>query len=113
MARKKRAAKDRREHTNRYAGAHDAQAVLDFHGLGSIDGKTVKQKTEAFIRASKARQLTCVRIVTGKGNRSMGEPLVGPQVRRTLQALAKEGLVLAFQAERLDRGGEGALRVDL
>jgi DNA-nicking Smr family endonuclease len=107
------ARKERREHANRYAAANDAQDVLDFHQLGPLDGKTIKQMTQAFIESAHAKQLTCVRIVTGKGNRSKGDPLVGPQVRRTLNALAREGRVRAFQSERLDRGGDGAMRIEI
>ena len=107
------ARKERRTHANRYAGSNDAQAVLDFHGHGALDGQTVKQMTEAFIKEARAKGHTCVRIVTGKGNRSQGKALVAPQVRRTLGALSKDGLVSDFHTERIDRGGDGALRIEL
>jgi len=105
--------KKRRTHENRYADALAPQDVLDFHEFGLINGQTVKRETERFIRRARSRGYTCVCIVTGKGRRSRGRPLVAPQVKRTLQTLKADGQLRSVQPERLDRGGEGALRIEL
>ncbi|MDA1193854.1 MAG: Smr/MutS family protein [Planctomycetota bacterium] len=98
---------------NRYAGANEPDDILDFHTLGPVQSGEVKRCTEAFVRASAKAGHARLRIVTGKGLHSSGDPVVKPQVARTLRALEIEGLVAGFAPERLDRGGDGAFVVTL
>lgn len=98
---------------DKYRHLQEPEAEFDFHDRGVLDGAKVKQMTEEFVRASVRQGLRRVRIVTGKGRRSQGAPLVGPQVRRTLTALQREGIVLRFTDSRVGEGGEGAVDVVL
>jgi len=98
---------------NRYGHLNEPQAVLDFHDQGSLSGQAIQQRTRAFIEDAVSAGHARVRIITGKGLHSRGEPRARPQVLRTLGRLEGEGLIRAFQAETLQAGGEGALRVDL
>lgn len=88
--------------------------MLDFHGRGAgFESKQVRAETLRFLDDARRRGLHQVRIVTGRGLHSRGEPVVRPQVERTLRELEREGRVRGFQTERVDRGGDGAFRVDL
>ena len=98
---------------NRYGHLNEPQAVLDFHDRGGLSGQVIQQETRAFIEAAVSAGHARVRIITGKGLHSRGEPRAKPQVLRTLGKLEREGLIRAFHAETLQAGGEGALRVDL
>lgn len=98
---------------NKYAHFGEPEATLDFHDELVFDRATVKRMTESFIRDAVARGLQRVRIVTGKGLHSSGPPLVGPQVRRTLEQLRREGAVARFADAKVRDGGEGAVDVVL
>lgn len=98
---------------NRYAHLREPDDELDFHGTGPIRGAEIKRRTIDFIRAAAKRGCTRVRIITGQGRHSAQGPVVKPQVERTLAALEDEGTVRTWRPERLDRGGDGALLVEL
>lgn len=98
---------------NRYAHLNEPDDELDFHGLGTLGGAEVKQRTIAFVEGAAARGCTRVRIITGKGLHSAGAPKVRPQVARTLDALEARGTIQSYRPERRDRGGDGAFLVTL
>ena len=104
---------ERRRSTNRYEALNAPGDILDFHGDGSITGQQVKHRTIAFISASAKNGHERVRIITGKGTHSNNDPIVRPQVERTLQALVHEGVVKSYRTENDHDGGDGAFRVDL
>lgn len=86
---------------------------LDFHGRPGLEAKVVHREVVAFLARCRKEGISRVRIVTGKGIHSRGAPLVKPQVERTLKRLLAAGEVRMFHGERLDAGGDGAIRVDL
>ena len=98
---------------NRYAGHNEPEGVLDFHDFGRIDPGTVHKETLAFVKAASKRGLSRLRIVTGKGNRSAGKPVVKPQVERTLRQLEQDGVISSYRPEKVGAGGEGAFFVRL
>lgn len=82
------------------------QAKLDLHGL------TAKEATvaaDAFIREAKQRRLNTVRIITGKGLHSQGEPVLRELIEEKLLEWKAEGLVLAFQWERQHKMRSGSV----
>lgn len=103
----------RRRAVNRYAQANQPDATLDFHQRPGLTSKDVHHCVLEFVRAQLAKGARRLRIVTGKGLHSAGDPLVRPQVERSLRRLEKEGAVRHWVSEPLDAGGQGALRVDL
>jgi DNA-nicking Smr family endonuclease len=91
----------------------DGVPELDFHGRPGLVAQVVHREVLAFIARCRTAGITRARVVTGKGLHSEGRPVVRPQVERTLRRLMASGEVRLFHTERLDAGGEGALRVDL
>jgi DNA-nicking Smr family endonuclease len=82
------------------------QDHLDLHGLS---GEEAALATGAFLAESKRRGLRCVRIVHGKGLRSVGrEPVLKKRIRRLL---TRRDDVLAFVEPRSSEGGGGAVVV--
>jgi len=82
------------------------QDHLDLHGL-SADEATLA--TAQFLAQSKRHGLRCVRIVHGKGLRSVGrEPVLKRRIRRLL---TRRDEVLAFAEPRSSEGGGGAVVV--
>ena len=98
---------------NKYSHLQDPDDSFDFHDRGILDGSQVKQLTEEFVADARRRGLRRVRLVTGRGVHSAGDPVVGPQVRRTLEALRKVGIVERFGDAKVFEGGEGAVDVIL
>lgn len=98
---------------NRYADLQEPEDVLDFHDLGRVSNTEVKRETLAFLADASTRGLTRVRIVTGRGNRSAGKPIVRPQVERTLRRLEQDGEIESFRTEKIGAGGDGAFFVRL
>lgn len=114
---------------NKYESLRQPEATLDFHhddtgsGVGVrhpdaprdeiLDGKTVKRRTEEFVARCAKAGMSRIRIITGKGIHSRGKPLVGPQVRRTLEHLRKQALIETWSEAREDEGGSGAIDVRL
>jgi len=82
------------------------QDHLDLHGLNAEQAALA---TAEFIADSKRRGLRCVRIVHGKGLRSVGrEPVLKRRIRRLL---TRRDDVLAFAEPRSSEGGGGAVVV--
>ena len=82
------------------------QDHLDLHGMV---GDEAALATAKFMAESKKRGLRCVRIVHGKGLRSVGrEPVLKKRVRRLLM---RRDDVLAFVEPRAVHGGSGAVVV--
>ena len=82
------------------------QDHLDLHGLNAEEATVA---TAQFLTDSKRRGLRCVRIVHGKGLRSVGrEPVLKRRVRRLL---TRRDEVLAFAEPRSSEGGGGAVVV--
>jgi len=82
------------------------QDHLDLHGLNAEEAALA---TAEFIAQSKRRGLRCVRIVHGKGLRSVGrEPVLKRRIRRLL---TRRDDVLAFAEPRSSEGGGGAVVV--
>lgn len=98
---------------NKYRHLQEPQATLDFHDEGVLDGSAVKRATESFIAECLGRGFERVRLITGKGRHSKGRPVVGPQVRRTLEALEAAGKVVSFGDAKVGEGGAGAVDVVL
>lgn len=94
---------------NKYSHFQQPEATLDFHDLGVLDGATVKRMTSEFVADAQARGLCRVRLITGKGRHSKGDPLVKPQVQRTLEELRRAGVIESFADARIDQGGAGAV----
>ena len=82
------------------------QDDLDLHGMS---GDEAALATAAFLAECKRRGLRCVRIVHGKGLRSVGrEPVLKRRIRRLL---TRRDEVLAFVEPRAVQGGGGAVVV--
>jgi DNA-nicking Smr family endonuclease len=87
-------------------GLYRIESEIDLHGL------TVSQaaaQLNAFLRAARARQLRCVRVIHGKGLRSGTR---GPVLKNTVNVLLRRAdAVLAFASARPVAGGTGATLV--
>ena len=82
------------------------QDDLDLHGL---TGDEAVAQTAVFLADCMRRGLRCVRIVHGKGLRSVGrEPVLKRHVRKLL---TRKSEVLAFVEPRSTEGGSGAVVV--
>ena len=82
------------------------QDHLDLHGL---TGDEAVAETAVFLAEARRRGLRCVRIVHGKGLRSVGrEPVLRKRIRKLL---TRRDEVLAFVEPRGHHGGSGAVVV--
>ena len=82
------------------------QDDLDLHGL---TGDEAALEMATFLSGARRRGLRCVRIVHGKGLRSVGrEPVLKRRIRRLL---TRRDEVLAFVEPRAAHGGGGAVVV--
>ena len=82
------------------------QDDLDLHGMIADEAALA---TAEFIAASRRRGMRCIRIVHGKGLRSVGrEPVLKKRIRRLL---TRRDDVLAFVEPRAVHGGGGAVVV--
>ena len=87
-------------------GRYHIAAELDLHGLTSDQAR---QALKEFLVECEWRRYSCVRIITGKGNRSGDRgPVLKPRVSRWLRKCAD---VHAFSTARPNDGGSGALYV--
>jgi DNA-nicking Smr family endonuclease len=87
-------------------GAYRVESEIDLHGL-TVDQAAVQ--LHAFLRAARARELRCVRVIHGKGLRSGTR---GPVLKNTVNALLRRAdPVLAFASARPVGGGTGATLV--
>ena len=90
-------------------GAFSVQDELDLHGLGLDDAKA---ELLDFLQQSRARALSCVRIVHGRGKHSPSEPhVLKAAVTRWLGSRKLRSTVAAFASARWHDGGSGAVYV--
>jgi DNA-nicking Smr family endonuclease len=82
------------------------QDDLDLHGL---TGDEAVAETAVFLAEARRRGIRCVRIIHGKGLRSVGrEPVLRKRIRKIL---TRRDEVLAFVEPRAHHGGAGAVVV--
>jgi DNA-nicking Smr family endonuclease len=82
------------------------QDDVDLHGLTGDEAVT---ETAAFLAEARRRGIRCVRIIHGKGLRSVGrEPVLRKRIRKLL---TRRDEVLAFVEPRAMHGGAGAVVV--
>ena len=87
-------------------GCFRVSAVLDLHGMTVV---TARQALAGFLNASQRNNLSCVRIIHGKGNRSRHK---GPVLKQKVNHwLRQRQEVLAFCSARPVDGGTGAIYV--
>ena len=87
-------------------GSYRVESEIDLHGL-TVDQAAVQ--LHEFLRAARARELRCVRVIHGKGLRSGTR---GPVLKNTVNALLRRAdPVLAFASARPVAGGTGATLV--
>ncbi|ADH84802.1 Smr/MutS family protein [Desulfurivibrio alkaliphilus] len=86
------------------------QEELDLHGLTAPEAeKAVKR----FITHCRELRLATLRIITGKGLHSQGEPVLPPVTEAALATLQAEQKIAAFRWEKKRQGRGGALIVYL
>ena len=78
------------------------QAELDLHGLS---GPQAEEAIDLFVRDARARGLSKVLLIHGKGNHSPGQPVLERVVRNYLEKCPHTG---AFGKADRARGGRGA-----
>ncbi len=87
-------------------GEYLVEAEIDLHGLNSAETRLVLRE---FISNAVTRNLTCVRIIHGKGRRSGPR---GPVLKNVVnQWLRQSDPVAAFGSARAVDGGSGAVYV--
>ncbi|HEY1726662.1 MAG TPA: Smr/MutS family protein [Steroidobacteraceae bacterium] len=87
-------------------GRYRVESEIDLHGL-TLD--EAAGHLREFLRAARARELRCVRVIHGKGLRS---GLRGPVLKNAVNALLRRSdAVLAFASARPVAGGTGATLV--
>ena len=87
-------------------GRFPIQGELDLHGLTLAQAK---RRMSAFLEYMRGRQVSCLRIIHGKGHSSSGKnPVLRPNVRVWL---SHHRDVLAYSEARGVDGGSGALYV--
>ena len=88
------------------AGFWSVQQEIDLHGARSDEARALLLD---FLDQARQRGQRCVRVIHGKGRRSVnGEPVLK---RRVVGWLAQRGEVLAFCEARPEDGGSGAMMV--
>lgn len=95
---------------NKYAHLSQPQATLDYHGMGVLTPDEIRVKAEDFVKSCTRKGYKKILIVTGKGIHSKSGPVIGPLLEDFLPGLDEVKSVLKA---RRDRGGEGALEVEL
>lgn len=95
---------------NKYAHLSQPQAIFDFHGLGVLTPDEMRDKAEVFVRSCFQKGYRKILFVTGKGLHSKSGPVVGPVLEAFLPSLP---MVKSVVKARRDRGGDGALEVEL
>ena len=87
-------------------GQYRVESEIDLHGLTLSQAAA---QLAAFLRAARAHELRCVRIIHGKGLRSGAR---GPVLKNAVNALLRRSdPVLAFASARPVAGGTGATLV--
>jgi DNA-nicking Smr family endonuclease len=88
------------------AGFWSVQQEIDLHGARQDEARSLLVD---FLDQARRRRQRCVRVIHGKGRRSVnGEPVLK---RRVVGWLAQRGDVLAFCEARPEDGGSGAMMV--
>ena len=95
--------------TRLHAGQFSIQGSLDLHGYS---GEEVNEEVDAFIRAAFSRGWRCVKIIHGRGLRSVKGPVLKDAVIRRLLGRWRNQ-VIAFVSARQCDGGLGALYIIL
>ena len=96
---------------NKYENLSTPQAEFDFHDKGILREEDIQKLTDDFLEECEKKNLTKVLFITGKGLHSkLGTPVIKPLLDRYLKSLP---FVIRVQEGRIDRGGAGALEVDL
>jgi DNA-nicking Smr family endonuclease len=95
---------------NKYAHLAEPQATLDFHGRGILTEQQICTLAKDFVDQSVSKGFRKILIITGKGLHSEQGPVIEPLLRKFLPTLPAVRSVLTA---RRDRGGEGALEVEL
>jgi DNA-nicking Smr family endonuclease len=90
-----------------HTGRFSVQAMLDLHGF---TGGAVNEEIDAFLREAFKRDWLCVKIIHGRGLRSVRGPVLKNAVIRRLLGRYREQ-VIAFVSARQCDGGLGALYV--
>lgn len=87
-------------------GHYRVEAELDLHGLTAREAREAMSR---FLAECLHRGLRCIRVIHGKGNRSLGQQ---PVLKRKVDGwLAQRNEVLAFASARPVDGGTGAVYV--
>lgn len=87
-------------------GTYSIGAEIDLHGLTAVQAREALRE---FLDECAWHRHSCVRVITGKGNRSGHRgPVLKPQVTRWLRKCAD---VHAYSTARPNDGGSGALYV--
>ena len=91
------------------AGEFSVRAELDLHGLSQ---RKAPDEIERFLRTCSRRNVTCVRIIHGKGKNSQNHvPVLKRQVPRWLSRRRISRYVVAYASARPVDGGLGAIYV--
>lgn len=96
-----------REAESRRVRTKRPDASLDLHGMTQAEAEAA---LERFLESSARLGLEKVLVITGKGNHSQGEPILGKMARRVLESSPVAG---RFGAADAQEGGKGALYVIL
>jgi DNA-nicking Smr family endonuclease len=87
-------------------GAYSIGAEIDLHGLNAVQARDALRE---FLVECAWQRHGCVRVITGKGNRSgHGGPVLKPRVTRWLRKCSD---VHAYSTARPNDGGSGAIYV--
>jgi len=86
------------------SGKYAIQGEIDLHGMTLA---VAKQELSAFLAECQFRRLLCVRVIHGKGRKTVERaPRMKPAVNQWLQSNKK---ILAFCSARANDGGTGAV----
>ena len=99
-----------RKKINKYADLNDPEATFDYHEEGILTEDEIKEKAEEFIIESKRKGHMRVLIITGKGLHSENGPVIKPLLSWYLTKLNQ---VKSVKEAKIDRGGSGALEIEL
>jgi len=102
--------KQLRAQGNKYAHLAKPQVSFDYHDQGILTQAEICRLAEDFLNECAAKKINKALIITGKGIHSSQGPVIGPTLRDYLPSLP---LVKSVQTARRDRGGEGALEIEL
>lgn len=97
-------------------GAHRGRSLgpqkqIDLHGYTE---RTVFDALEQFIVASIQADVRCVLVITGKGTwQNVGDFILKDEIPRFLESSAIKKYIVSFRKAPYNKGGEGALILDL